>query len=69
VKDLIEALTIFAKYQPDSYAPTHCEHDIMLVVAVTEEQVSPEDAKRLEDLGWHWDSEHDCWGSFRFGSA
>jgi hypothetical protein len=70
MKDLIEALTIFAKYQEaDTYAPTHCEHDIMLVVGVEESAVSEEDAKRLDALGWHWDSEYDCWGSFRFGSA
>lgn len=69
MKDLIEALTIFAKYQPDTYAPTHCEHDVMLVAQVSEDEVSAEDRKRLDVLGWHWNGEYACWASFRFGSA
>lgn len=74
MKDLIEALTIFLKYAPadkDTYAPTHCEHDIFLVagMGIEENAVSAEDEKRLEELGFHWDSEYDCWASFRFGSC
>ena len=68
MKNLIEALNIFLKYA-DKYAPTHCEHDIMLVVGITEDQVSPEDKDRLDELGFSWKTEYDCWGSFRFGSA
>lgn len=69
MKDLIEALTIFAKYQ-NRYAPTHCEHDVMLVVGIAEDVVTPEDRKRLEDLGFFWSAEeYECWASFRFGSA
>lgn len=69
VNDLIAALTILAKYQGEKYAPTHCEHDILMVVGVEEQAVSPEDAKRLDELGFHWDDEVECWASFRFGSA
>lgn len=70
MRDLIEALTILLKYGADDYAPTHCEHDVLLVVGTTKD-VSAEDAKRLEELGFIWldGSEYDCWGSFRFGSA
>jgi hypothetical protein len=33
MKDLIEALGILLRYQKaDTYAPTHCEHDVLLVV-------------------------------------
>ncbi len=68
MKDLIAALNIFLKYK-DAYAPTHCEHDVLLVVGITKEEVSEEDKARLNDLGFYWSYEYDCWGSFRFGSA
>ena len=70
MKDLIEALTILIKYG-DAYAPTHCEHDIFMVagIGVNRDAVSPEDAGRLRALGFHWDNEHECWVSFRFGSC
>ena len=70
MKDLIEALNIFLKYQKAEYSPTHCEHDVLLIMGVTKD-VDADDAKRLEELGFIWldGSEYDCWGSFRFGSA
>ena len=65
VKDLIEALTIFLKYD-NPHSPTHCEHD-ELMVCINPAKVSAEDKARLEELGFHAndDDEH----SFRFGSA
>lgn len=71
MKDLIEALTILMKYGTDSYSPTHCEHDVLLVagIGIKEGAVSEEDAKRLDALGFHWNTEYDCWASFRFGSC
>lgn len=66
MSDLIEALTIFAKYQ-NPRNPTHCEHDVLRIMAVSQEEVSVEDVKRLEELGFFWGEE--CWQSFRFGSA
>lgn len=66
--DLIEALTIFAKYQSDRYAPVHCEHDVLYVVGVGR-GVDREDRKRLKELGFLWFGSEDAWGSFRFGSA
>jgi len=66
---LIEALTIFRKYQ-NVNRPTHCEHDTLMIMAVTKEEVSEEDRKRLEELGFIWsDSNDGCWISFRYGSA
>jgi len=69
MRDLIAALQIFAKYQ-DLKRPTHCEHDVMQIMGITQEEVSPEDAARLDALGFHW-SVHDggAWISYRFGSA
>ena len=68
MKDLIEALTIFAKYK-DEYAPIHCEHEILMVPGISDTDLSDEDRKRVEELGFDWDSDFDCWTSLRFGSA
>lgn len=70
VDDLIEALTIFRKYM-NEYGlnfPTHCEHDI-LMVSVAEEELAPEDVKRLDELGFRYDSDYSVWASYRFGSS
>jgi len=68
MKDLIEALTIFAKYK-NEMCPTHCEHDVLYVVGITEDEVSEDDKQRLDALGFHYSDEYDCWQSFRYGSA
>ncbi len=68
MKKLIEALTIFAKYK-DVERPTYCAHDTLTIMAVTEEEVSEEDKKRLQELGFFWDKFEDCWISYRYGSA
>jgi hypothetical protein len=66
MKDLIEALTIFLKYG-NPHAPTHCEHDELLV-DIKYEDVSAEDREKLEALSFHHCEEHGCFRSFRFGS-
>ena len=71
MKDLIEALTIFLKYKNEQW-PTHCEHDVLYVMGVTEEEVSEEDKKRLGELGFIFAKDSDAgptWLSFRYGSA
>ena len=67
MKDLIEALLIFQKYKDVAY-PTHCDHDVLRIMAVGRDEVSAEDAVRLGQLGFFW-SEEDAWVSFKFGSA
>jgi hypothetical protein len=63
MKDLIEALTIFSKYS-DTYAPTHCEHDV-LFVCVDPVLVSAADRARLEELSF--DAGEEGFRSFRIG--
>ena len=67
MKDLIEALTILMKYQKPTRCPTHCEHDIMMVKV--DEEVSQEDKDRLDNLSFNYNEDHDCYTSYRFGSA
>ena len=69
MKKLIEALTLFAKYQDLEY-PTHCEHDVLYISGITKDEVSEEDQKKLEELGFHWsDEDGGHWISYRYGSA
>lgn len=67
MKDLIEALTIFAKYT-DARNPTACDHDVLYVL-VRPQDVSTEDIGALKALGFlaSFDDEH--FYSFRYGSA
>jgi hypothetical protein len=66
---LIEALMIFRQYR-NVARPTHCEHDVLTISAVTRDEVSAEDQKRLNELGFVWsEAEDGCWRSYRYGSA
>jgi hypothetical protein len=68
MKDLIEALTIFAKYRDEKW-PTHCEHDVLTIMGIGDE-VSEADKDRLAELGFIWSTaDGGAWISFRFGSA
>jgi hypothetical protein len=66
MENLIKALQIFLNYANLDH-PTHCEHDELMIMAITEEEVTEEDKKTLEFLGFHWNG--DCWASYRYGSA
>lgn len=72
MKDLIEALTILAKYIPAGHhaehTPTHCEHD-ELTVDVDPAKVSGEDLARLEELSFRPQYRDAHFISFRFGSC
>jgi hypothetical protein len=69
MKDLIEALTIFAKYRDEHY-PTICHHDELVITWITREEMSAADVARVEELGFNWfEGVEGYWYSFRFGSA
>lgn len=69
MKDLIEALTILAKYMdPEQKWPTACEHDVLHVCGVEPEDVSEEDMKRLDELGF-FPNEDGGFMSYKFGSC
>jgi len=69
MKQLIEALTIFLKYD-DSRFPTHCEHDELWIVGDYDpERMSAEDLETLDSLGFNWDENDESFKSYRFGSA
>ncbi len=66
MEDLIKALQIFLK-NGNPHNPTHCEHDELTIVDISKEQVSDDDLKTLESLGFFYDGEY--FKSYRFGSA
>lgn len=69
MKDLIEALTILAKYMnPEEQYPTACERDVLYVCHVDIEDVSADDIKRLDELGFD-PNEDGVFKSYRFGSC
>jgi len=69
MKELIEALKIFMKYKDMSY-PIHCERDVLYVRYNKKElEISEQDVKRLDELGFFWDEDQQCFQSFRFGSC
>lgn len=67
---LIEAFTIFQKYGDPTW-PTHCEHDVLMIVGIDPNDVSDEDTARLDELGFFVGNEYgeEMFQSFRFGSA
>jgi hypothetical protein len=70
MKDLIKALEIFLKYCPeDTYAPTHCEHDVMYVTCVPFDKVTNEDVAALDALSFTEDRENGGFKPYRFGSS
>ena len=60
---LIEGLTILAKYDKDGLRGHvgGADHDIIFG---GNPEVSEEDKKRLDELGWHYSSEYGCWAHF-----
>ena len=70
MKELIEALTILYKYMSvETKYPTQCEHEVLYVFGVDKE-MSEEDTKRLEELGFSPNENYDnSWKSYRFGSC
>lgn len=68
--DLIKALQILRKYGNPQF-PTHCEHDVMMVVGINPDIVSNDDKQELENLGFFVSNKYgeSMFQSFRFGSA
>lgn len=70
MEQLVKALQILLKYGNPQY-PTHCEHDVLTICGIDPADVSDDDKKELDDLGFFVSTEYgeECFQSFRFGSA
>ena len=69
MNNLIEALNIFKKYIGDKTYPTWCEHDVLGICCDIEDNISEEDIKRLDELGFFYSEEYDCYISYLYGSC
>lgn len=58
---IIEGLQILSKYEDSEIA---AEHDIIYAGPHDGSKVSSEDFTRLEELGWHIDSDTFVWARF-----
>lgn len=65
MKSLRDGLTILLKYEPKG--TSSAEHDIIYAggdVCNSKENFSVKDIKALEELGWFWDDQFECWTMF-----
>ena len=58
MEDLIKALNILLKYGNPAY-PTHCEHDTLYICGIEPGDVSEEDKRALDKLGFFVSEEPD----------
>lgn len=65
---VIEGMQILMKYQkPDDVFGVSAEHDVIYCGPMLDElegKLTDAEKERLEELGWHTDSEGDCWAHF-----
>jgi hypothetical protein len=68
--NLLQALTLLARGQNNSYSPFHCEHDQLTVMA-DPAAFTPEEIEQLDRWGFFVasDGDGDYFTSFRYGSA
>jgi hypothetical protein len=70
MEELIEALKILLKYSDRGEWPTHCEHDVLYVYdGIDVNHINKDELKRLDELGFSWDKELECFYSYKFGSC
>lgn len=62
MKELVEALQIMMKYDPNG-SVGGADHDVIYLSYVNADKISPEDTKRLEELGCHLE-DTDLWAMF-----
>jgi hypothetical protein len=71
LKELIEALNIFLKYDNPKF-PTGCEHDVLYVFdegSYSPDKMDAVDVGRLNEIGFDYDASLPSWGCTAFGSG
>ena len=64
--EIVEGLTILAKYHPRGMEGhlVEAEHDVIYTNLEKPRSVSAEDQHRLDELGWHFSKEFGQWARF-----
>lgn len=60
-KAVVEGLTILMKH---GAVNVDAQHDELFAGPGIDGELSEDEKKRLEELGWHFDEEFDCWAKF-----
>jgi len=63
IEEFAEGLKILAKYDSDGFSVC-AEHDVVYAGPGDADEVDPEDADRLQELGWHIDSDVHRWRKY-----
>ena len=67
MQDIADGFAVLSKYEKEGMQ-AHiggASHDIIFgSTAFTPEGMSAEDVAKLDELGWHWSDEYDCWCHF-----
>lgn len=61
-KKIIEGLSIMQKHGLS--VEVDAQHDVLYAGPGIDGELTDEEQKKLEELGWHWDEEFDCWAIF-----
>ena len=63
VKTIANGLIVLLKYpvSGDERDDITAEHDIIYAGGVEPGKMIPEDRKALDELGWEWDEDLECW--------
>lgn len=61
--NVAEGLQIFEKYRPGKQL-AGAEHDVILSIDMPMEDLSADDLRRLDDMGWFLSGEFACWAIF-----
>lgn len=63
INEVLGGLQILAKYKGDKHE-VNAEHDIIYACSIDSTPLTDEETRRLVELGWHVDSEYNCWACF-----
>ena len=61
IGEVAESMRIFWKYLGDDLHLRGATHDKLWGPPVKRPDMAGQDAERLEELGWLWDEEEECW--------
>jgi hypothetical protein len=67
INEVIEGLQILKKYAGENSSSIDAQHDVIYAGPSLDElegRLTEEDRKRLDELGWHEDTEGECWARF-----
>ena len=60
-KKIVDGLTILMKH---GKVDVDAQHDILCAGPGINGELPAEEKAKLEELGWHFDTEYDCWAVF-----